>query len=79
MQREREKLDARDEEMKKNGVIMSPPDAFFRMVRERPVFKEKWSEHPSCVPKFIKAESGRRMSNLVMYYYKGTVEVSDLF
>ena len=65
--------------MMQKGVVVSPPDSFFREVRNRPVFKEKWSEHPSCVPKFVKAESGRRMSNLIMYYYKGTVEISDLF
>ncbi len=58
---------------------MTPPDAFFRMVRNKDTFQEKWSQHPSCVPKIIKVESGKQMSNLVMYYYKGTIEISDLF
>ena len=31
------------------------------------------------MPKFIKAEAGKKMSNLIMYYYKGTIEISDLF
>ena len=65
--------------MSEAGVLMTPPYSFFRDVRDEPIFKAKWTEHPSCVPKFIKAESGRRMSNLIMYYYKGTIEVSDLF